>query len=358
MTMVTLFFRRGVLLTKLILQKPWLKSSSNGTPALSQDCGDIIGKRCLRIKRYNIVLLLTDIELQTDSLNTCNSSPGQFPFMADFVKTFFPLHTIYLHDVTLQLQKSKLLRILRRLALFIFFLIQLSLISLALYCQVTIKGAVFDISGKRPLEGVSVLATSGKGTTTNVLGIYSITVNETDSIYFSYLNKPTVKFPANTIPSVNNFDISLHVPSNILPEVRVMPPGYKFDSMQNRQDYARIFNFKKPGIGISTSPPGSGGAGVGLDLDELINMFRFKRNRSLLGFQQRLIQEEQDKFIDHRFSKLLVRKITQLTGTELDKFMKLFRPDFEFTQMSNDYEFHYYIKQSFLQYRAVFKAGN
>lgn len=249
------------------------------------------------------------------------------------------------------------MRILQLLALFLFLFISFALAGLAASAQVTIRGAVFDMSGKRPLEGVSVISTSGKGTTSNVLGLYNITVNENDSIYFSYLNKPTMKFPVSTISTFNNFDISLHVPSNILPEVRVMPPSYRFDSMQNRKDYAKVFNFKKPGIGISTSPPGSGGAGVGLDLDELINMFRFRRNKSMLGFQERLLLEEQDKFIDHRFSKLLVRKITQLSGAELDEFMKLFRPGFEFTQSSNDYEFQHYIKQSYLQYQAVFKSG-
>ncbi len=245
----------------------------------------------------------------------------------------------------------------RYLALFLFSFSSLALAGLAVSAQVTIRGAVFDMSGKRPLEGVSVISTSGKGTTSNVLGHYSITVDEKDSIYFSYLNKPSMKFPANTIPTFNNFDISLHVPSNILPEVRVMPPSYRFDSLQNRKDYAKVFDFRKPGIGISTSPPGSGGAGVGLDINELINMFRFRRNRSMLGFQERLLLEEQDKFIDHRFSKLLVKKITLLNGAELDEFMKLFRPGFEFTQLSNDYEFQYYIKQSYLQYRAVYKSG-
>lgn len=201
------------------------------------------------------------------------------------------------------------------------------------------------------------MSTSGKGTTTNMLGNYAITVYANDSIYFSYLTKPTAKFPVSTISALNNFDISLHVPSNILPEVQVMAPSYKFDSLQNRNDYAKIFNFKKPGLGITSTPPGSAGVGVGLDLDELINVFRFKRTKSMLGFQRRLIQEEQDKYIDHRFNKTIVRKITLLKGEDLDKFMKLFRPTYEFTQLSNDYEFYDYIKQSFLQYRAVFKVN-
>lgn len=210
------------------------------------------------------------------------------------------------------------------------------------------------MSRTRTLEGVSVMTTSGRFTTTNSLGNYSIEVKENDSIYFSYLTKPTMKFPVSTITNLSGFDISLHVPSNILPEVKVMPPSYKLDSLQNRLDYAKAFNFKKPGLGITTTPPGAGGAGVGLDLDQLINMFRFRKNKSMLGFQRRLIQEEEDKFIDHRFNKILVKKITSLSGAELNKFMVLFRPSYEFTQLSSEYEFYYYIKRSYLQYKAVF----
>ena len=66
--------------------------------------------------------------------------------------------------------------------------------------------------------------------------------------------------------------------------------------------------------------------GVGFDLDELINMFRFKRNRSLASFQRRLLLEEQDKFVEHRFNKALVRRLTLLESPELDSFMLLFRP--------------------------------
>ena len=226
----------------------------------------------------------------------------------------------------------------------------------ASFCQVVIKGTVYDRSRTQPLEAVSVLGTSGQGTVTDVRGNYIITVNETDSIWFSYLNKPTPKFAVTSVTNNNQFDISLHVATTMLKEVKVMPPDYKFDSTQNRKDYAKVFNFKKPGLSISSLPQGAGGAGVGLDLEELINVFRFKRTRSMLGFQRRLLLEEEDKFIDHRFSKSIVREITLLTGEELNAFMKLYRPDYEFTKITTDYEFYDYIKKSYLNYKAM-KGG-
>src|SRR2546421_2050809 len=210
-----------------------------------------------------------------------------------------------------------------------------------LVAQVKISGTVYDVSRLRPLQSVSVLSTSGHGTVTDSTGRYTITASESDSIYFSYLNKPTAKFPVKAIPNIFAFDISLHVPVADLPVVKVKLPNYHMDSLQNRRDYEKIFNYRKPGLGLATSP---GGAGVGLDLDEFINIFRFRHNKRMLAFQHRLEQEEQDKFIDHRFTKATARKITGLNGDSLNLFMKQYRPSYEFTQMSNDYEFLEYIK--------------
>ena len=218
-------------------------------------------------------------------------------------------------------------------------------------CQVMVKGSVYNMSKTNLVEGVSVMSTSGTGTVTDAVGSYSLRAGEKDSIYFSYLNKQTMRFAVTGIADLNHFDISINAPTNVLPPVQVMPPSYKYDSTKNREDYAKVFNFRKPGLGIVSSP---GGAGVGLDLDQLINAFRFKRNRSMLGFQKRLLAEEEDKFIDHRFSKTIVRKITLITGPELDYFMKLYGPSYDFTALASDYEFADYIKESYLRYRAVY----
>ena len=63
-------------------------------------------------------------------------------------------------------------------------------------------------------------------------------------------------------------------------------------------------------------------------------------------FQDRLLQQEKDKFIDHRFNKALVRRLTNLDGDELERFMAVYRPDYEFTLYSSDYDFQLYIKEA------------
>ncbi len=216
---------------------------------------------------------------------------------------------------------------------------------------VTVSGTVYDISAQKPLEAITVQSTSGRGTVTDSLGRYSFTVRSKDSIWFTLLNKSTLKYAVDTITNLGNFDISLHVRAIDLPTVTVRSRSYKLDSIQNRKDYQKYFDFKKPGIKLSTNPGyNPGGVTVGLDLDELINMFRFRRNRNLQFLQNRLLQQEQDKYINYRFSKLLVRKLTGLQGPEMELFMKKYRPDYELLKTFNDLELGYYIELCYKEY--------
>jgi len=198
------------------------------------------------------------------------------------------------------------------------------------------------------VELVTVLSTSGRGTVTNANGEYEIEVSEKDSIWFSYLNKPTVKFPVLKILNPLRFDISLQINIPVLKEVKIRPRNYRQDSIQNREDYAKIFNYRKPGLSAVTPQYG---AAAGFDLDEIINVFRFKRNRALQSFQNRLIVQEQDKFVDHRFNKGLVRRLTSLTDQALDSFMQIYRPTYEFALLTGEYEFQKWIKDSGVRFK-------
>ncbi len=218
-----------------------------------------------------------------------------------------------------------------------------------LCAQYKIKGTVYDSSRTYPVAFVSVLSTSGKGTVTNSYGDYEIEVAEKDSIWFSYLNKPTIKFPVLKIATPLSFDISLQVNVTVLQEVKIRPRNYKQDSIQNREDYAKVFNFRKPGLSVVTPQYG---VGAGFDINEIINVFRFRRNRSIQSFQDRLLAQEEEKFVDHRFNKGLVRRLTHITdANELDSFMTEFRPPYVFAVMTSDYDFQKYIKDSYERFK-------
>ncbi len=217
---------------------------------------------------------------------------------------------------------------------------------------VTVKGTIYDISARRPIEGVAVLSSSGRNTLTDSTGRYLITVLQKDSIWFSLIGKSTMKYAVDTISNLDNFNVMIHVRATDLPEVKVRNHYFKYDSIQNRQDYAKVFDFRKPGLRLSNNPNfNPGGLTVGFDLDEIINMFRTKHNRSILSLQKRLVEQEHDKYVDNRFSKQFVRKLTRLQSPELDTFMNRYRPEYELLIPMNDLELGYYIQKCFEQYK-------
>lgn len=208
---------------------------------------------------------------------------------------------------------------------------------------------MYDSSRTYPVELVTVQSTGGRMTTTDSTGFYSIDVGERDSVWFSYLGKPTPKYPVLKIADVTQFDIALRLKNDLLKEVRVRTRNYKEDSVQNRRDYAKAFNFKRPSLGTMTSVSSSG---VGFDIQEIIRLFQFRKNRSMERFRERLEQEERDKFINHRFTKALVKRLTGIEQeAELLDFMTKYRPTFEFAAGTSDYDFQFFIKVAYDEYK-------
>jgi hypothetical protein len=238
---------------------------------------------------------------------------------------------------------------LRSVLFFLFFLIQASNIQ----AQLTVSGTVYDSSKVNYVENARVVSTAGLFTVTDSMGRYSISTSERDSLTFYYNGKPTQKFSVGTIPDPSHFDISLRIKIkgkySMLKEVTVFSKSYRQDSLENRQQYADIYDYTKPGLKTSISPTG----GVGADVDELINIFRFKRNKRLRAFQHRLETEEQEKYVDFRFNKLTVRRITGLQAELLDTFLVWYRPSYEFTRNSDEIMFNQYVLSAFYQFKTI-----
>lgn len=224
----------------------------------------------------------------------------------------------------------------------------LALAGLPAAAQYKVQGIVLDSSRTFPLEAVSVLSTNGRGTITNKEGYYTLDASDKDSIWFSYLGKPTQKFPVAKIANLSQFDIALQVAIPVLAEIKLRPRNYRQDSAQNRRDYQKVFDFRKPNLESMTS---IGPAGAGIDINELIRLFQFKKNASMMRFQERLLQQEQEKYIEYRFSPALVRRLTGLEGEDLKTFMQAYRPPYEFVLYSREYDFQLYIKESYKKYK-------
>ena len=207
---------------------------------------------------------------------------------------------------------------------------------------------MLDSSRTFPLEAVSVLSTAGRGIITNSNGFYSIEVSDKDSIWFSYLGKPTQKFPVAKIDqpfAVRYCPAGIHTGAG---RNKIAAAQLPADSCKTAADYQKVFDFRRPNVESMTS---IGPAGAGIDINELIRLFQFKKMHPMVRFQERLLQQEQEKYIEYRFSPALVRRLTGLEGEELKKFMLAYRPPYEFVLYSRDYDFQLYIKESYKKYK-------
>lgn len=228
-------------------------------------------------------------------------------------------------------------------------ILSLSFLYCPAYSQLKLKGTVYDASGVFPLEAVSVINSSGNGTLSDSVGHYALLINANDSVWFSYLGKETRKFSIAEIPDLDGFNISLHTGIQVLKEVRVKSPNYKLDSIQNRIDYAKVFNYKKPTFGSVVEAISI--TGIVINIDELIRVFQYRKKKMMLGFQSRLLDEEQQKFILHRFTKPLVSEITGLKDEMLDSFMFKYRPSCSLVVGASDYVLRKYIKDMYEIYK-------
>lgn len=142
------------------------------------------------------------------------------------------------------------------------------------------------------------------------------------------------------------FDISLLVKVKqkykLLSPVMVFTNSYQRDSLENRDEYAGVFGKSASGFRSTYEPGGA----AGVDVDALIGMFQFRKNKQRLAFQNRLIEQEEENYIDYRFSPRTITRVTGLKGEELKKYRGLYRPTYFFVVNSNLTQFYEYILQT------------
>ncbi|MEO6948757.1 MAG: hypothetical protein ABI123_03930 [Ginsengibacter sp.] len=217
--------------------------------------------------------------------------------------------------------------------------------------QTTVSGTVFDSTKLYVVPKVEVFNTSGNKTITDSLGKYMIAVTPNDSLYFYYNNKFTLKFPVKDMKKPDAFDISLLVKVDekykLLKGITVYSENYKKDSLENRLTYSKIFDNKGASLKTTYDPGGP----AGIDLESLIGIFQFRKNRLQRDFRDRLLDEEQDRYVDYRFSSRIITRITGLKGDNLIEYKKLYRPNYYFATNSSLTQFYEYILNTSYKYK-------
>jgi len=220
--------------------------------------------------------------------------------------------------------------------------------------QIWLTGKVYDSTRMVSIPFVKVTSKKGLITYTDSIGRYGLSIDKQDSISFTYKGKSTSFFPVSTIRYPSGFDIALQVTVQdryqTLKEVVVIAKSYRQDSAENRERYSKIFNFENSGLQLTSSG--------NIDPNSLIGLFKFRKNKTMRSFRNRLIEEEQQKFISSRFTKGLVRQITALPEKDIERFMLLWRPPYELVAFAEEYQFHQFILDASKYFRSGIMPKN
>ncbi|NHA07538.1 carboxypeptidase-like regulatory domain-containing protein [Mucilaginibacter sp. HC2] len=214
----------------------------------------------------------------------------------------------------------------------------------------SINGIVVDKKTGQPLTGAWVSA-SKANTISGIQGEFSINADKAkDTLRVKMQGYKLYILPLNLVNS-KNIRIDLEAAIIELNEVHVTAKRDRIkDSLNNRKMFAKEFNSSAPKLKDMIAASGSNAgllpvAGVTIVPSEFIRALTYKHSREY-KLKKELIRDEQNRYIDSRFSENLVSTITNLKGDSLLDFMDRYRPGIEQIKKMSDYDIRAYIKAS------------
>src|SRR5690606_30578661 len=140
--------------------------------------------------------------------------------------------------------------------------------------------------------------------------------------------------------------------------------NFKADSLRFREEYAAAFGHKKTKFkdifipkdyhsNQNRSPfasPNSTASLVSVDVLSLISFLR-KDKSPQAKLQQKVLQQEQENYVDYTFSKQKIQEITKLSGDSLQLFIQSYRPEAEVLKKMSSYDLLLYIKEKYKEFR-------
>lgn len=231
------------------------------------------------------------------------------------------------------------------------------IISNHIYAQ-EIKGQVLDYSTKLPISnvilnyGLQSLLTGNDGkfnlkktASTNNLSI--------DKMGYETLNFSFAQLLTDTLT------IYLKQSSVLLNDVNILARrNYQLDSINLRKDFSKVFAYQAPSIKDVFSEKGleyktfgsnlvSNSTSSILSFDVLKTISLFNKNKSSITKLKKVqIKEEEQRYVDNRFSTEKVETITGLTGDSLKNFIQEYKPTSVEIKKMSDYEVLMFIKKS------------
>jgi hypothetical protein len=214
-----------------------------------------------------------------------------------------------------------------------------------------VSGLVLDKTNKKPVVNALIQA-KNSATRTNSLGQFEIDIAYPgDSLKITAIGYKTIVVSADKTGIF--LTIQLEPKVTQLNEVTIHGTrDFKQDSLANRDAFAKQFNYKAPTVMDAFTGNSDRQPGELISINPLILIAALtKKSSPEYILQQKLLSDEHEHYIDERFNKGIVSRVTILKGDTLSEFLTRYRPTFVFTQKATVYDMEIYIKACFKKFK-------
>jgi len=167
----------------------------------------------------------------------------------------------------------------------------------------------------------------------------------------------------------NRLIVRLEPISIVLDQVSVSAlRDYRADSIRNRKEYAKVFNYQAPGLkdvfinrantaytpNTYNASPNNATQLVSVNLLAVMGLLA-KNKAPESELQKILIRDEEATYVDHIFSKQKVMEITAMKGDSLQDFMAMYRPTIQQIKKMSGYDLITYIRKSYTEFLKTYR---
>lgn len=233
----------------------------------------------------------------------------------------------------------------------LFYIIAFLFIATSIQGQ-TLEGVVVDEMTGKPLfaAGVTNLNTQ-ISTYTNQDGHFRLPAKISDSVRFSFVGYKAV---VNIVPAaalLSQMKVPLAPDNFMLDEFTIHPnyTPYQIDSMKRHAEFAKDLDKQPVKVKFGTTGQGIGVDGVIGSLVQKVSRGEKKRKK----FAKEFKQEEEERYIDLKYTPEIVSSLTGFKDDSLATFMNTYPMEYQFARTASDLEIKMWVRYNYRNYMKI-----
>jgi hypothetical protein len=214
------------------------------------------------------------------------------------------------------------------------------------FAQLFLTGTVRKKESQEILISVNIYnQTQRRHKLSDEKGNYRIAAQPGDIVIFSCVGYQADTITVTSTILATDFPVLLDVRVVSLQAITVGSlSNYQLDSLERRQQYSWIYE-QQPQPVVERQRQGDG---VGVELNVIPHGSSEVRQR--LQLKKRILREEEQHYVDFRFSTDYISRLTHLRSDSLKQFMVRYRPTYDFCRKAATVDILVYVSDSFKKF--------